>query len=90
MKKQLLTIDAYKTYLPTVATEAVLQQMEGAGARFNKIGIVMAQGPKQQFAATNSDTPYIFVILDLRDGPMVKIQPRRLNAASSAFVPRSS
>ena len=64
-------IEAYKTFLPTVATEAVFQQMLGAGAVFNKTGIVMAQGPKQQFAATNSDTPYSFALLDLRKGPMV-------------------
>lgn len=64
-------IEAYKTFLPTVATKAVFQQMIGAGAVFNKTGIVMAQGPKQQFAATNSDTPYSFALLDLRKGPMV-------------------
>jgi len=64
-------IEAYKTFLPTVATEAVIQQMTGAGAVFNKVGIIMAQGPKQQFAAANSDTPYAFALLDLRNGPMV-------------------
>jgi len=41
-------IEAYKTFLPTVATEAVIQQMVGAGAVPNQIGIVMVQGPKQQ------------------------------------------
>lgn len=64
-------VEAYKTFLPTVATEAVFQQMVGAGAVFNEVGTVMAQGPKQQFAAANSDTPYAFVLLDLRKGPMV-------------------
>lgn len=68
-------IEAYKTFLPTVATEAVLRQMTSAGAVPNKVGINMDQGPMQQFAATNSDTPYNFIILDLRDGPMVVDMP---------------
>ena len=64
-------IEAYKTFLPTLATEAVIQQMINAGAKPNEIGIVMAQGPKQQFAATNSDTPYSLTTLDLnRDSPI--------------------
>ena len=64
-------IEAYKTFLPTIATEAVFQQMRNAGGVANKVGISMDQGPRQQFAATNSDTPYSFAILDLREGPMV-------------------
>ncbi len=69
-------IEAYKTYLPTLATEAVLQQMITAGAKPNEIGIVMAQGPKQQFAAANSDTPYALSTLDLQKaGPMIIEMP---------------
>ena len=69
-------IEAYKTFLPTLATEAVIQQMINAGAKPNEIGIVMAQGPKQQFAATNSDTPYSLTTLDLKQaGPMVIEMP---------------
>ena len=69
-------IEAYKTYLPTLATEAVIQQMITAGARLNETGIVMAQGPKQQFSATNSDTPYALSALDLeKAGPMVIEMP---------------
>jgi hypothetical protein len=69
-------IEAYKTLLPTLATEAVIQQMMAAGAKPNEVGIVMAQGPKQQFAATNSDTPYALTTLDLRQaGPMVIEMP---------------
>ena len=49
--------------------------MAAAGAVPNKVGINMDQGPMQQFAATNSDTPYSFVIMDLRDGPMVVDMP---------------
>lgn len=68
-------IEAYKTFLPTIATEAVFRQMAKAGAVPNKIGVNMDQGPMQQFAATNSDTPYNFVVMDLRDGPMVIDMP---------------
>jgi hypothetical protein len=64
-------VEAYKTFLPTVTTEAVFQQMTGAGAVLNETGIVMAQGPRQQFAGANSDTPYSFALIDLRKGPMV-------------------
>jgi hypothetical protein len=69
-------IEAYKIFLPTLATEAVFQQMLEAGSVFNTTGIVMAQGPKQQFAATNSDTPYAFILFDLqKNGPMVVEMP---------------
>jgi len=69
-------IEAYKNFLPTMATEAVIQQMMTAGAKLNEIGIVMAQGPKQQFAAANSDTPYALSALDLQKaGPMVIEMP---------------
>lgn len=68
-------IETYKIFLPTVATEAVFQQMENAGAEYNRKGIVMAQGPQQQFAATNSDTPYSFILCDLSQGPIVVEMP---------------
>jgi len=69
-------IEAYKTFFPTISTEAVFQQMKNAGAKSNKVGIVMAQGPRQQFAAANSDTPYAFIPLDLEKiGPMVVEMP---------------
>ena len=68
-------IEAYKTFLPTIATEAVFQQIAAAGAVPNRVGVNMDQGPMQQFAATNSDTPYNFVIMDLREGPMVIDMP---------------
>jgi len=68
-------VEAYKIFLPTLATEAVFQQMENAGAVYNTKGTVMAQGPRQQFAATNSDTPYAFILLDLTKGPMVVEMP---------------
>jgi len=68
-------IEAYKTFLQTIATEAVFQQMAAAGAVPNKVGVNMDQGPMQQFAATNSDTPYNFIVMDLREGPMVIDMP---------------
>lgn len=68
-------IEAYKTFLPTIATEAMLDSLENAGAVPNKVGITLDQGPRHQIAYTNSDTPYSFAILDLRDGPMVIDMP---------------
>ena len=68
-------IEAYKTFLPTIATEAVFQQMAKAGAVPNRVGVNMDQGPMQQFAATNSDTPYNLIVMDLREGPMVFDMP---------------
>jgi len=45
------------TFLQTIATEAVFQQMAAAGAVPNKVGVNMDQGPMQQFAATKADQP---------------------------------
>lgn len=42
-------IKAYKLFLPTIATEEVIQQMLSVGAKANEVGIVMATSPKQQF-----------------------------------------
>jgi hypothetical protein len=64
-------VEAYKIFLPTMSTEAVIQQMLGQGAKPNEIGMVMATSPMQQFGGPNSDTPYALALLDLKDGPMV-------------------
>jgi hypothetical protein len=65
-------IEAYKFFYGTVATEAVIQQGISVGAKINEAGIVMATGPRQQFGAANSDTPYEIATLDLKvSGPMV-------------------
>ena len=65
-------IEAYKFFYPTVATEAVMQQIVAAGAKVNEVGIVMATSPRQQFAAANADTPYAIATVDLTSsGPMV-------------------
>ncbi len=65
-------VEAYKFFYATVATEAVMQQAQTAGAEPNEVSIVMATSPRQQFASANADTPYAIGILDLRAaGPMV-------------------
>jgi hypothetical protein len=69
-------IVAYKAFVPTLATEAVIQQMISHGARPNEVGMVMATSPRQQFQAANSDTPYALLTLDLESaGPMVIEMP---------------
>jgi hypothetical protein len=68
-------IEAYKVFVPTVATEAVIQQMAGQGARPNEMGMALPNQPIQQFQGTNSDTPYALTTLDLRAGPMVVEMP---------------
>jgi len=68
-------IEAYKTFVPTLATEAVIQQMANQGATPNERGMVMATSPPQQFQGTNSDTPYALTTLDLKAGPMVIDMP---------------
>ncbi len=40
-------IEAYKAFLPTVATEAVIQQMLNEGAKPNDLGLVMATSPSK-------------------------------------------
>jgi hypothetical protein len=64
-------IEAYKFFYPTVATEGVFQQFVPHGMAWNKVGIIMAQDPEQQFAYANQDTPYIMAFIDLTDGPIV-------------------
>lgn len=65
-------VEAYKFFYGTLATEAVMQQIQTAGAKPNEVSIVMASSPRQQFAAANADTPYAIGILDLKTaGPMV-------------------
>jgi hypothetical protein len=68
-------IEAYKTFLPTIATEAMFDSLEKAGAVPNKVGVNLDQGPRHQIAYTNSDTPYSFAIVHLREGPMVIDMP---------------
>ena len=68
-------IEAYKVFVPTVASEAVIQQIAGQGGRPNEMGMVHPNQPMQQFQATNSDTPYALTTLDLRAGPMVVEMP---------------
>lgn len=65
-------VEAYKFFYPTIATEAVIQQMLTAGAKVNEVGIVMATSPRQQFGAANADTPYAIATVDLQTaGPTV-------------------
>ena len=65
-------IEAYKFFFLTIASEAVMQQGQAAGAKDNEVGTVMATGPRQQFGAANSDTPYGIATVDLKSsGPMV-------------------
>ena len=40
------------------AVEAVMQQIQTAGAKTNEVSIVMATSPRQQFGGANADTPY--------------------------------
>ena len=64
-------IEAYKFFFPTVATEAVMQQMP-PNDKPNQISLKMDTKPRHQLPTGNSDTPYGFGPLDLKaDGPMV-------------------
>jgi len=65
-------IEAYKFFFPTIASEAVMQQMLSNGAEINEVGHVMATSPLQQFGGANADTPYALTTVDLKSsGPMV-------------------
>ena len=64
-------IECYKVFLPTVSSEAVMQQIASIGGQLNKVGMVMATSPKQEFGGPNSDTPYAIIVLDLTVGPIV-------------------
>jgi len=68
-------IEAYKFFYPTIATEALMQQVQQAqpaGTKPNQLSVKMATAPRHQVPTGNSDTPYAFGPLDLMaDGAMV-------------------
>jgi len=65
-------VEAYKFFYPTVASEALMQQMAPAGATDNEVSVVLATGPRHVLPTGNSDTPYAIGILNLKTaGPLV-------------------
>jgi hypothetical protein len=65
-------LTAYRFFYPTVSLEGGFQGARDAGAEDNKGAIIMASGPRHVVFTANSDTPYMFAVINLKQsGPMV-------------------
>jgi hypothetical protein len=68
-------ITAYRFWYPTVSCEGMFNGNREKGINDNESFVIMATGPRQVMFTPNSDTPYGFGPLDLKDGPYVVEMP---------------
>jgi hypothetical protein len=64
-------VQAYKFFFPTVAFWTGSARLEALGIEPSRQVAMMTGSPKQLVYTPNSDTPYAFGPIDLRDGPVV-------------------
>src|SRR5262245_19221218 len=68
-------ITAYRFWYPTVSCEGIFNGNREKGVNDNESFAIMLTGPRQVMFTPNSDTPYGFGPLDLKDGPYVVEMP---------------
>jgi hypothetical protein len=69
-------ITAYRFWYPTVSCKGIFDGAREKGIKDNESFLIMATGPRHIMFTANSDTPYGFGPLDLKDGPyVVEIPP---------------
>jgi hypothetical protein len=68
-------IIAYRFWYPTVSCEGIFNGNREKGIYDNESFVIMLTGPRQVMFTPNSDTPYGFGPLDLKDGPYVVEMP---------------
>ena len=68
-------VTAYRFWYPTVSCEGIFNGNREKGINDNESFAIMATGPRQVMFTPNSDTPYGFGPLDLKDGPYVIEMP---------------
>jgi hypothetical protein len=68
-------VTAYRFWYPTVSCEGIFNGARENGIKDNESFLIMATGPRQVMFTPNSDTPYGFGPLDLKDGPYVIEMP---------------
>ncbi len=82
-------ITAYRFWYPTVNNEGVFNGLRELGIADNQsVGIVAIQ-PRHMLFTPNSDTPYGFAVLDLKDGPMVAELPQEISSPSAWTTTRA-
>src|SRR5262245_58444311 len=65
-------IQAYQFFYPTISLEGIFQGVRDAGVEDSKGALIFSCGPKNVLFTANSDTPYLFAVLNLKQsGPMV-------------------
>jgi hypothetical protein len=65
-------VEAYRFFYPTVSAEGLFNGQREAGIDDGEALALVAAGPRHVAFSANSDTPYLFGVLDLeRSGPMV-------------------
>src|SRR5262249_60659183 len=64
-------ITAYRFWYPTVSCEGIFNGNREKGINDNEGLVVIATGPRHVIFTPNSDTPYAFGGLDVKDGPWV-------------------
>jgi len=64
-------VTAYRFWYPTVSQEGSFTGLRELGIEDNRGFAIMALGPRHVLFTGNSDTPYGFGTLDLKDGPAV-------------------
>jgi hypothetical protein len=64
-------VRAYRFWYATVSCEGIFNGAREKGVKDNESFLIMATGPRHVMFTANSDTPYGFGPLDLKDGPYV-------------------
>jgi hypothetical protein len=65
-------VQAYQFFYPTISMEGIFQGIRDAGAGDNNGAMIFACGPRNVLFTANSDTPYLFSVLNLKQsGPTV-------------------
>jgi hypothetical protein len=64
-------VTAYRFWYPTVSCEGIFNGNREKGIRDNEALVVVAAAPHHVLFTANSDTPYAFGALDVKDGPRV-------------------
>lgn len=68
-------LTAYRFWYSTVSMEGVFQGSREAGMRDSQSLLLLVGTPSMVVLTANSDTPYAFGVIDLKDGPVVIDMP---------------
>jgi hypothetical protein len=69
-------VQAHEFFYPTISVEGMLQGARDAGMKDNKGALIFYCGPKNVLFTANSDTPYLFATLDLKESGSMVVELR--------------